>query len=112
MKKTLAIGTVVTFALGLLSFSTGAASAAPKPPAIQYVRMPSLIGIMDGQLRWQLSTKGYKFTVALTKSYPGFNTKLSCLMSGRNFITRQNPAAGLTVANTSATTVTVWVNCG
>jgi hypothetical protein len=74
--------------------------------------MPSLIGIIDGQLRWKLSTNGYKFSVAMTKSNPGYNTKLSCLMSGRNYITRQNPSAGLTVANTSATTVTVWVNCG
>ena len=112
MKKIQTAGALLALALGLLSFNTGIASAAPKPPTIQYVRMPNLTGIIDGQLRWKLSTNGYKFSVAMTKSNPGYNTKLSGLMSGRNYITRQNPAVGLTVANTSATTVTVWVNCG
>jgi hypothetical protein len=112
MKKILTVGALFALAFGLFTFTTGIASAAPKPSGIQYVRMPSLIGIVDGQLRWKLSTNGYKFSVAMTKSNPGYNTKLSCLMSGRNYITRQNPSAGLTVANTSATTVTVWVNCG
>ena len=112
MKKIIAVSLATTLSLGLFNVSLGSASATPRAPMVQLVKMPSLIGIIDGQLRWQLSTKGYKFSVAMTKSYPGFNTKLSCLMSGRNYIVRQSPASGSAVPNSTSTLVTVWVSCG
>jgi hypothetical protein len=112
MKKIIATSAILTLSLGLFSLSLGSASAVVHAPIAKSIRMPSLLGMVDGQLRWQLSTKGYKFSVAMTKSYPGYNTKLSCLMSGRNYIVKQSPAVGSTVANSTSTVVTVWVNCG
>jgi hypothetical protein len=83
---------------------TGAPSANAK------VSMPNLVGAIDGNLNWWLSTHGFKFKVGQPQS-TGFNPKISCLMSGKNVVLRQSPARGALVTNSSSTRVTIWVNC-
>lgn len=78
-------------------------------PSVQTVNMPRLVGALDGTAKQWLFSNGYKFSFDVKST--GFNPKLSCMMSGRNVILSQQPAAGTVVANAFSTRVTVTVNC-
>jgi hypothetical protein len=80
------------------------------PSATASVAMPNLVGAIDGNLNWWLSTHGYKFRVGQPQN-TGYNAKISCLMSGKNVVLKQSPARGTMVPNSSSTRITIWVNC-
>jgi hypothetical protein len=84
-------------------------STTPASPKVEIVNMPRLLGVLDGQAKDWLFFNGYKFSYQVDST--GWNPKLSCLMSGKNVILRQNPQPGTQVENSFNTKVTVQVNC-
>jgi len=74
------------------------------------VEVPNIVGSIDGAIESQLSSNGYKFWF-IPKS-TGFNPKLSCMLSGQNYIVDQDPKAGTIVRNASGTQLVAFVNCG
>ncbi len=90
------------------SDSTGAGGDSQKTKS---VKMPKIIGWVDGQVSWKLAAHGYKFSVAMPTS-TGFAPLNSCLMSKKNLVLRQTPVAGSSVVNTPLTVVRMWVDCG
>lgn len=80
-------------------------------PTVQTVKMPKIVGGIDGQVPWWLTTHGYKFRVMTYPHNIGFAPVISCMMSKRNLVLRQYPAAGTIVENSTNTQVEMWVNC-
>lgn len=85
----------------------------PKPtqssPSIEYVKVPNIVGALDGEAKTWLFFNGYDFSFNVKST--GFNPKLSCLMSGKNYIIEQSPAAGTEVENSFSTSLTAYVEC-
>jgi hypothetical protein len=108
--------TAGTYSLRLRSSSTGknfeTGTLKVVSPTVAKVSMPRLVGMVDGDVSWWLKTKNFRFSLAQTKSKPGWNTTLSCLMGQKQLVVQQSPAAGTAVVNSSATNVQTWVNCG
>lgn len=78
-------------------------------PEIDYVEMPNIVGAIDGEAKRWLFQNGYKFVFDVKST--GFNPKISCLMSGRNLVLEQRPAAGTQVVNGFSTRLTAVVQC-
>ena len=77
---------------------------------IEYVEIPNIVGVIrDGEVRGWLQRNGYKIAFLLEST--GFNSLKSCMMSGKNMILRQEPAAGTLVANSAQTTLRGTVDC-
>lgn len=79
------------------------------PPAIETIKAPNLLGALDSVAKNWLFQNGYKLNLWIKST--GFNPKLSCLNSGQNIIIDQSPAPGTPVQNSSATLITVFVDC-
>jgi hypothetical protein len=81
----------------------------PSQPQVEYVQVPNIVGAIDGGVRNWLTRNGYEFGFEVKST--GFNAKLSCLMSGENYVIEQSPAAGTQVENNIGTRLTAYVEC-
>ena len=90
------------------------AANSPKPtqssPSVEKVKVPNIVGVIrDGEVRGWLQQNGYKIAFLLEST--GFNSLKSCMMSGKNMILKQEPAAGTLVANSAQTVLRGTVDC-
>jgi len=81
----------------------------PSQPSVQYVEVPNIVGVLDGQAKTWLFQNGYGFSFDVKST--GFNPRISCLMSGTNLVLEQSPPAGSLAANNSSTRLTAFVSC-
>ena len=79
-------------------------------PSVEKVKVPNIVGVIrDGEVPGWLYRNGYKFVFLLEST--GFNSLKSCMMSGKNMILKQEPAAGTLVANSVQTVLRGIVDC-
>jgi hypothetical protein len=111
IKQRLGWGTdlLPTFAFGT---TDGGASGAD---SYEEVYVPSILGLQHKDVRWWLSSNGYKFSIDIkSKRIDGklsYNPSLACMQVGEEFVFEQEPAPGSVAENSSSTRITGWVDC-